>query len=76
MCSVARGEAPSRRAELDRVAADRSTTYCLMASLVKTERTARTMADTVAASVTGLSVSRGETCPWLSSMATSARAEG
>ena len=76
MCRVARGEAPSRRAELERVAEDRSTTYCLMASLVKTERTALTIAVIVAASVTGLRVSSGETWPWLSSMATSARDEG
>ena len=70
------GEAPRRRALLERVAWVRSTMYWRTEGEVCTSRTARTIAETVAASVTGWSASRGEAPPWRSSMSSSARAEG
>src|SRR5665647_1812308 len=64
---LARGDAPKRRAGVERVAVVRSTTYCLMAALACIVRTVSISLATVSPSVTGAIASRGNAPPWLSS---------
>src|SRR5665647_1222737 len=69
---LARGDAPKRRAGVERVAVVRSTTYCLMAALACIVRTVSISLAMVSPSVTGAIASRGNAPPWLSSIETSA----